>query len=77
MGHIVWVTLCGSHFVGHIVWVTLCGSHCVGHTVWVILCGLYCVSHYLPFMYVICVLNVSLCAIFVKGSGLKTMSSTV
>ena len=27
MGHIVWVTLSGSHCEGHIVCVTLCGSH--------------------------------------------------
>ena len=33
VGHIEWVTLCGSHCVGHIEWVTLSGSYCVGHIV--------------------------------------------
>ena len=83
VGHIVWVTLCGSHCVGHIVWVTLCRSHCVGHIAWVTLCGSHCVGHCVRYC-VKCAIFDSLCQLChlaqrskSKVSDLSIGSSTV
>ena len=59
LGHILWVTLCGSNCVSHIKLFIFCGSHYVGHSLWVSLCGPQFVGH-IVFVYVVCVPNMTI-----------------